>query len=45
MKLKPNASTEELVPIAYNDVDAQLWPVAARSLTAHVQRIRDLKLT
>jgi recombination protein RecT len=44
MKLKPNANAEELLPIAYNDVDAQLWPIAARSLTAHVQRIRDLKL-
>jgi recombination protein RecT len=44
MKLKPNASTEELVPMAYSDVDAKLWPIAARSLTAHVQRIRDLNL-
>ncbi len=45
MKIKPNASIEELVPIAYNDVDAKLWPIAARSLSAHVQRIRQLKLT
>jgi recombination protein RecT len=45
MKIKPGASTEELVPIAYSDVDAKLWPIAARSLSAHVQRIRELKLT
>lgn len=44
MKLRPQGTTEELVQIAYNDVDAKLWPVAARSLTAHVQRIRALKL-
>jgi recombination protein RecT len=44
MKLKPEGSIEELVPIAYSDVDAKLWPIAARSLTAHVQRIRQLKL-
>jgi recombination protein RecT len=42
MKLKPLASTEELVPLAYDDVDAKLWPIAARSLTAHVNRIRML---
>ncbi len=45
MKLKPQGTTEELVSIAYNDVDVKLWPIAARSLTAHVQRIRALKLT
>lgn len=44
MKQRPEASIEELVPLAYSDVDAKLWPIAARSLTAHVQRIRDLKL-
>jgi recombination protein RecT len=44
MKLKPQASMEELVPIAYSDIDAKLWPIAARSLTAHVQRIRQLKM-
>jgi recombination protein RecT len=44
MKLKPEGSIEELVPIAYSDVDAKLWPIAARSLAAHVQRIRQLKL-
>ena len=44
MKLRPQGAVDELVPIAYSDVDAKLWPIAARSLTAHVQRIRALKL-
>jgi recombination protein RecT len=44
MKNKPNASNEDLLPLAYDDVDAKIWPVAARSLAAHLQRIRDLKL-
>ncbi len=40
MKIKPQASIEELLPITYNDVDAKAWPIAARSLMAHVERIR-----
>ena len=44
MKIKPKGSIEELVPIAYRDVDAKLWPIAARSLAAHMQRIREKKL-
>jgi recombination protein RecT len=39
MKLKPNASAKELLPIAYDDVDAKLWPMAIRSLVAHQQRL------
>ncbi len=42
MKKLPAGSIEELVPLAYDDVNPQLWPIAARSLTAHVQRIREL---
>ena len=44
MKIKPNAPLEDLLPIAYNDVDPKLWPVAARSLAAHVKRINALNL-
>ncbi len=44
MKLRPQGTVDELVPIAYSDVDAKLWPIAARSLTAHVERIKALKL-
>jgi glyoxylase-like metal-dependent hydrolase (beta-lactamase superfamily II) len=42
MKLKPSASADELVALAYDDVDAKLWPIATRSLAAHMQRIREL---
>jgi recombination protein RecT len=44
MQQKPGASAEELLPLAYDDVDAKLWPVAARSLLAHKERIDALKL-
>jgi recombination protein RecT len=44
MKLKPQADLQELLPIAYSDVDSKLWPIASRSLSAHIKRIRDLKL-
>ncbi len=39
MKLKPGVSLEELLPLAYDDVDTKLWPLATRSLEAHIQRI------
>jgi recombination protein RecT len=42
MRVKPGASVEELVPLAYDDVDQRLWPVAARSLMAHVRRLESL---
>jgi recombination protein RecT len=44
MKIKPGASVEDLVPLAYDDMDSRLWPIAARSLTAHVQRLQALSL-
>jgi recombination protein RecT len=44
LRAKPGASVDELLPAVYDDVDAKLWPVAARSLTAHVQRIDALDL-
>jgi recombination protein RecT len=44
MRAKPGASVEQLVPLAYDDVDARLWPVAARSLLAHVRRLESLAL-
>ena len=39
----PQGSIEELVPLAYDDVSSKLWPIAARSLTAHVERLRGLE--
>jgi glyoxylase-like metal-dependent hydrolase (beta-lactamase superfamily II) len=44
MRAKPGASVQELVPLAYADVSPTLWPVAARSLAAHVLRIEALGL-
>jgi recombination protein RecT len=44
MKAQPGASVQELVPLAYDDVDPKLWPIAARSLQAHVHRIEKLQL-
>jgi recombination protein RecT len=42
LQAKPGASTEELVALAYADTPPRLWPAAARSLLAHVQRIEAL---
>ncbi len=44
MRSKPGASVQDLVSLAYDDVSPKLWPVAARSLTAHMQRINELGL-
>jgi hypothetical protein len=33
------ASVEQLVPLAYDDVPARLHGVAARSLTAHLHKL------
>jgi recombination protein RecT len=44
MRAKPRGSMEEWVEIAYEDVPPRMWPVAQRSLLAHVQRIEALGL-
>ena len=36
----PQGAPEDWLPLAYDDVPQRMWPVAARSLTAHVERIR-----
>ena len=41
MRQQPDGTPEDWLPIAYSDVDARMWPVAARSLAAHVERIRE----
>jgi hypothetical protein len=33
---------DDWVAKAYDDVDARIWPVAKRSLLAHVQRIESM---
>jgi glyoxylase-like metal-dependent hydrolase (beta-lactamase superfamily II)/8-oxo-dGTP pyrophosphatase MutT (NUDIX family) len=42
MRAKPQGTLDDWVALAYQDVPAQLWPVAARSLLAHVERLRSL---
>lgn len=40
MRQRPEGTLEEWLPLAYDDVPERMWPVAARSLAAHVERIR-----
>ncbi len=44
MRARPDGGPDDWLPMAYADVPERLWPVAARSLTAHVERIRRLAL-
>ena len=37
-----SADLNELVALAYDDVSPKLWPIAMRSLAAHVERLRTL---
>jgi len=41
MQALPQGSLQEWVEKAYDDVPSRLWPVAARSLQAHVDHIRE----
>ena len=45
MQARPQGSLEDWVALAYDDVPPRMWPVAARSLLAHVQRIETLGLS
>ena len=40
MQALPDGTLEDWVPLAYDDVDERIWPVAKRSLLAHVERIQ-----
>ncbi len=42
MRRLPEGTPEDWLPLAYDDVPERMWPVAARSLAAHVARIRAL---
>ncbi|WP_332776325.1 MBL fold metallo-hydrolase [Polaromonas sp.] len=42
MQGNPQGTMDDWVAKAYDDVDARLWPVAKRSLLAHVERIESL---
>jgi recombination protein RecT len=43
MQARPQGSMEDWVQHAYDDVPPRMWPVAQRSLLAHVERIRSLQ--
>ncbi|MDQ0022548.1 glyoxylase-like metal-dependent hydrolase (beta-lactamase superfamily II)/8-oxo-dGTP pyrophosphatase MutT (NUDIX family) [Variovorax paradoxus] len=45
MKKLPDGTPEDWLALAYDDVPQRMWPVAARSLAAHVARIRQLAST
>jgi glyoxylase-like metal-dependent hydrolase (beta-lactamase superfamily II) len=44
MRAAPTGGPDDWVPLAYGDTPQALWPVALRSLEAHVARIRALDL-
>jgi glyoxylase-like metal-dependent hydrolase (beta-lactamase superfamily II) len=44
MRARPGGTLEDWVELAYADVPPRMWPMAKRSLLAHVQRIEALQL-
>lgn len=40
MQARPNGTPEDWMPLSYGDVPQRAWPVALRSLLAHVEHIR-----
>jgi recombination protein RecT len=44
MRQRPHGTLEDWVELAYADVPPRMWPLAQRSLLAHVQRIEALQL-
>ena len=45
MQSNPNGDPDQWLPLAYDDVNPRLWPVAKRSLLAHVEHIQLLQST
>ena len=43
MQANPLGSLDDWLPLAYDDVHPRIWPVARRSLMAHVERIYALQ--
>jgi recombination protein RecT len=43
MQANPNGSLDQWLPLAYDDVDPRIWPVARRSLLAHVEHLQQLQ--
>jgi recombination protein RecT len=44
MRERPDGTLDDWVELAYADVPPRMWPLAKRSLLAHVQRIEALQL-
>ncbi|MEO7887745.1 MAG: MBL fold metallo-hydrolase [Polaromonas sp.] len=44
MQAQPEGSMDDWVKLAYDEVDPRIWPLAKRSLQAHVDRVRELGL-
>jgi recombination protein RecT len=44
MRQRPDGTLDDWVELAYADVPPRMWPMARRSLLAHVQRIEALQL-
>ena len=44
MRAQPDGTPDDWLPVAYADVPERMWPVAARSLAAHVERLRERTL-
>jgi recombination protein RecT len=42
MRALPEGTMQDWLAQAYDDVPSRMWPVAMRSLTAHVERLREL---
>jgi glyoxylase-like metal-dependent hydrolase (beta-lactamase superfamily II) len=42
MQANPQGTLDDWLPLAYDDVHPRIWPVAKRSLLAHVERIQSL---
>ncbi|MDB5742841.1 MAG: beta-lactamase domain protein [Polaromonas sp.] len=42
MRARPDGTPQDWVALAYDDTDPRLWPIALRSLQAHVDRIEAL---
>jgi recombination protein RecT len=43
MQSNPDGSLDNWLPLAYDDVDPRIWPVAKRSLLAHVEHLQQSK--
>jgi recombination protein RecT len=43
MQAQPDGTMDDWVAMAYDDVPSSVWPLAKRSMLAHVQRLRAVK--